>query len=39
MKKSLDTYNDSLSKEKTLGSNIEVNVLASTNGVGLTVKF
>lgn len=39
LQKSLDTYNDSLSKEKTLGSNIEVNILASTNGVGLAVRF
>src|SRR5690606_17118628 len=31
MQKSLDTYNDSLSKEKTLGSNLDVNILASAN--------
>lgn len=39
MQKSLDVYNDSLPKEKTLGSTLEINVLASTNGIGLTARF
>lgn len=39
LQKSIDTYNESLPKEKTLGYNFDVNILASTNGVGLTVTF
>ncbi len=39
LQKSIDTYNDSLTKEKTLGYNFDVNILASTNGIGLTVRF
>lgn len=39
MQQSIDTYNDSLPKEKTLGANFDVNILASTNGVGLVVTF
>lgn len=39
MQKSMDTYNDTLPKEKTLGSNLDMNILASANGIGLKVTF
>lgn len=39
LKKSISTYNDGLTKEKTLGDNFDVNILASVNGVGLTITF
>lgn len=39
MQQSIDTYNNTLPKEKTLGYNFDVNILASTKGVGLVVTF
>lgn len=39
LEKSISTYNDGLTKEKTLGDNFDVNILASVNGVGLTITF
>lgn len=39
LQNSLDTYNNSLSNEKTLGSNFDVNILATTNGIGIAFKF
>lgn len=39
LQKSIDTYNDGLSKEKTLGFNFDVEVVSNQNGMGLNIRF
>lgn len=39
LKKSIDTYNEGLSQEKTLGLNFDIEMVSNQNGIGLNIKF
>lgn len=39
MEQSLEAYNSTLSKEKTLGFNFDVNIITNQNGIGFNVTF
>lgn len=39
VQQSIDTYNNGLSKEKTLGFNYDVEVVSNQNGIGLNIRF